>query len=285
MDPIMSDQKTPLDFFYQWEKRVPNHPFLRQPIDGTWITYTYKEAGTEIRKVATWLTSLAMPPQSNVAILSKNCAHWLMTDLAIMMAGHVSVPIYPILTAPAIRHLLEHSESKVIFVGKLDQYEQQKPGIPEGLIQASFPHYGVPVENPWSEILKQSEATPGEARPAPDSLATIMYSSGTTGFPKGVMLTHGAFGFVGERVWKYLKMDAHQRYFSYLPLSHIAERGLLEMSALASGSTISFAESLDTFAANLQQEEPTIFGGVPRIWAKFQEGVLTKLPQKNWMCC
>lgn len=281
MDPNMSNQKTPLDFFYHWEKEAPDHPFLRQPVGGRWMAYSYKEAGIEIRKVAAWLTSLSLPPQSNVAIFSKNCAHWLMTDLAIMMAGHVSVPIYPTLTAPAIRHLLEHSESKVIFIGKLDQYEQQKPGMPAGLIQASFPHYGVPVENQWSEILEKFEATTGESRPAPDALATIMYSSGTTGFPKGVMLTHGAFGFVGERVWKYLKMDAHQRYFSYLPLSHIAERGLLEMSALASGSTISFAESLDTFAANLQQEEPTIFGGVPRIWAKFQEGVLAKLPQKK----
>src|SRR5687768_6267212 len=93
------------------------------------------------------------------------------------------------------------------------------------------------------------------------------------------MLSFGSFGYVGVQVKKYFRLDKPQRFFSYLPLSHIAERALMEMVALSSGSTISFTESLQKFQENLQHERPTIFGGVPRIYSKFQEGILKKIPQ------
>lgn len=272
---------TPLSFFYHWEKSHPNLPFLRQPVDGRWIEYSYAQAGKEARKIAAFLLSLDLPPASNIAILSKNCAHWIMADLAIMMAGHISVPIYPTLTAPSIKHLLEHSEARVIFLGKLDAFESQQDGIPSEMIQINFPFYGPPTKNKWDELLERHTSLEGNPERGAHEVATIMYSSGTTGTPKGVLLSFGAFGLVGDRVFKNFGLPPHQHYFSYLPLSHIAERGLLEMVALASGSTISYAESMDKFSENLQHEQPTIFGGVPRIWSKFQEGILAKLPQKK----
>src|SRR5689334_13211734 len=110
---------TPLDFFYHWESHAPAHPYLRQPINDEWKVYTYKETGEEVRKLAAALLSLKLPPKSSIAILSKNCAHWFMADLAIMMAGHVSVPLYPTLSAAGVRQILEHSDAKVIFIGKL----------------------------------------------------------------------------------------------------------------------------------------------------------------------
>lgn len=272
---------TPLNSFLHWEKNAPGRTFLRQPINGKWITWTYREAGEEIRKVASLLKSFGFQSPVNIALLSKNCAHWIMADLAIMMSGHVSVPIYPTLSAAGVKEILDHSEARLIFIGKLDTYDQQRSGIPESLQRISFSHYGISEGIRWEDVVSQQPVLQEDSAPDVGSLATIMYSSGTTGTPKGVMLTHGCFGYVGDQVKTYLQIKKPERFFSYLPLSHIAERGLMEMVALSSGSSISFAESLDTFQKNLQHEKPTIFGGVPRIYAKFQEGVLKKLPQKK----
>jgi long-chain acyl-CoA synthetase len=271
---------TPLNAFLSWEKIHPEKLFLHQPVLGSWKKISYQQAGEQARKIAGFL-SATLPANSKVALLSKNCAEWIIADLAIMMAGHISVPIYPTLSAEGIRPLIEHSEARAIFIGKLDDFEKQKPGIPDALIRISFDTYGAREGKLLSTLLDEQMPLQSFIPPPPESLATIMYSSGTTGTPKGVMLTHAAFGFVGEKVAKGLAIVQPENFFSYLPLSHIAERALMEMVVFASGSTISFTESLDKFQENLQQEQPTIFGGVPRIYAKFQEGVLRKIPQRK----
>ncbi len=278
----MSDtQETPLSAFYRWERDTPDAVFLRQPVSDIWKSWTYKQSGNEIRRLASALLALDLPAASNIAILSKNCAHWIMADLAIMMAGHVSVPLYPTLPAAALTQVLEHSGARVIFLGKLDDYDAQRDAIKSDVRKISFPLYGPADGDRWEDILTSHQPLHQSELRDPDDIASIVYSSGTTGTPKGAMLSFGAFGFVGVQVKTYLRLTKPQRFFSYLPLSHIAERALMEMVAISSGSAISFAGSLETFMENLQHERPSIFGGVPRIFTKFREGVLEKMPQRK----
>ena len=125
---------SPLEFFYKWEKEKPNEIFLSQPIDGVWHNWTWAEFGFQVRKMAAYISSLNFEKNSKIAILSKNCAHWIMSDLAIMLSGNISVPLYPNLSEESLNQILVHSESKFIFIGKLDNFNLVKQGIPLSLI-------------------------------------------------------------------------------------------------------------------------------------------------------
>src|SRR5215204_7313536 len=122
----------PLEQFLKWEKENPGRIFLRQPINGVWKTWTWAQAGNEARRIAQGLRSLGLKEKDHIALLSKNCAQWMITDLAIMMGGFISIPIYPTLSAAAIEPILIHSDAKAIIVGKLDDYPSQVTGIPQG---------------------------------------------------------------------------------------------------------------------------------------------------------
>ena len=150
----MSNTRTVVDTFLFWEKSTPENIFLRQPINDVWKTWTFQEAGLEIKKIASYLIRLNLPPHSKVALLSKNCAHWIMADFAIWLAGHVSVPLYPTLSAESIHEILEHSESSVIILGKLDDYRSQQAGIPAALQRISVGTYGIQEGTLWEEIVQ-----------------------------------------------------------------------------------------------------------------------------------
>ncbi len=115
--------KTFVDYLYHWEKNQPNKVFLRQPFRNEFKDFTWGEVGDQVRRIATYLNSLGLPPKSNIGLVSKNCAEWIIADLAIMVSGHVSVPFYATLTAEQINQVLTHSGCLVLFVGKLDGLE------------------------------------------------------------------------------------------------------------------------------------------------------------------
>ncbi len=289
MSTNLENAKTLLDHFYEFEKSKANEVYLKQPINGNWKTYTWAEVGNQARRMASAIKAMDLPAKSHIGILSKNCAHWIMADLAIMMSGHVSVPFYATLTAESLKEVLDLSDTKVLFVGKLETWEQQKEGVSEDISCISFPHLPGNSEvtgfTTWDELIAKHEPMTEEFRPSLDELFTIKYTSGTTGTPKGVMLTYGSVATLleTERQTNMLRLfegDEH-RYFSYLPLNHIAERNIVEAASLATGGSISFVESLDTFAQNLQDTRPNVFLAVPRIWTKFHLGILGKLPQSR----
>ncbi len=271
---------SPLAAFLHWEKNIPEKIFLRQHINGKIKSYTFKESGNEIRRIATVLNTYNFPPQSKIALLSKNCAHWILADLAIMMSGNVSIPIYPTFQANSIQYVLEHSESKAIILGKLDDYESQKSAIGDIPI-ISVALYGLNEGNTWEDLIKDKEPLQNIPEQDHDNLITIIYTSGTTGNPKGVMHTIGSFTNASNTFLDNLNLPTHPKFFSYLPLSHIAERVGIEMSSLFRGATITFSESLATFANNLESTQPDLFFAVPRIWAKFQEKIVMGMPQNK----
>ncbi len=272
---------SPLEYFLHWEKNNPDSIAFRQPKGDDWHTWTWKQAGTEVRSIAQHLRKQGLQPGDHVSLLSKNCTHWILADLAIMMAGCVSVPLYPTLPAETIGQILEHSDSKAIIIGKLDNFDAQRPGVPASLKKVSVDYYGVRDGDWWSEIVKNTEPLAEPHSWQRDDLLTVMYTSGTTGQPKGVMHVVGNFDETVKAACTLLQVPLHPRLFSYLPLSHIAERLGIEILGLFKGAMFSFPETLETFPKNLAATQPDIFIAVPRIWAKFQEKILEKMPQKK----
>ena len=269
----------PLEQFLKWEKENPDRIFLRQPINGVWKTWTWAQAGNEARRIAQGFYSLGLKEGDHIAILSKNCAEWIIADIAIMMAGCISIPIYPTLSATAIEPILIHSESKAIVIGKLDDYGSQSNGIPANMIRISVTTYGIKEKHTIEEFIVKNEPLNNLYSWKKEAVLTIIYTSGTTGKSKGVMHTAGAFDAVLNAAFTQLELPMRPELISYLPLSHIAEKVGIEMNALFTCGTISFAESLESFAKNLAQIQPQLFFAVPRIWQKMREGVLSKLSQ------
>ncbi|WP_372867298.1 AMP-binding protein [Pseudomonas sp.] len=271
--------RLPLDMFYQREARHPNKRYMVQPLPGGQLEeLSWADVGEQARRSANWLRSRELPQGSRIAIISKNCAHWIIADLAIWMAGHVSVPLYPNLTADSVRQVLNHSEAVLVFVGKLDDWPDMAAGVPDEL-----PTIGLPLRptGPFSYLWDELQAcAPIQDNPTPSAnqLATLIYTSGTTGTPKGVMHNFSNLGFAASHATELFGVGEDDRVLSYLPLCHVAERMFVEMASIYSGQTVFFAESLETFLEDLKRARPTVIFGVPRIWTKFQMGVYSKMP-------
>lgn len=272
--------KTPLEMLYHWEQNEADHVYLKQPVAGVMNEYTWRQVADQARRVAASLLALNLPQGSNIALLSKNCAEWFITDLAIMLAGHVSVPIYATAGKETIQYVLEHAKCPVIFVGKLDKPHEQVAAIPPGIVKIAFPYPNLEADMEWQELLGHE---PNMQKPIPplSAVMTIIYTSGSTGNPKGVVHTYKSICWAASNSIKELGLDKTDRLLSYLPLAHITERVLVELASFYGSPQISFLESLDTFSRDIQATKPTLFISVPRLWTRFQMGVLANMSQKK----
>ncbi|HSN51558.1 MAG TPA: AMP-binding protein [Woeseiaceae bacterium] len=262
----------------RWANTMPEREFLHQPAHGRLRVTTCREAEDQARRMAAALRALGMKPGDKVAILAKNSAEWVLADLAIAMAGLVSVPIYPTASADTVAYIIGHSEAKAIFVGKLDEPDAIGAAIPDTLPTIAFPYPTAACRHDWQELVDNAEPLPVPNEPAPEDVMTILYTSGSTGRPKGVVISYRAYVYGCTAALGVMGIGTEDRVLSYLPLSHVTERMALIGPSICAGAKIFFVESLRTFVHDLKTAKPTGFGSVPRLWVKFQAGIHSKIP-------
>ena len=273
-----------LDYVYEHEAAQPDKVFLTQPVGGGQvIDYSWGQVLDQSRRMAAHLKSLDFPRGARIGMLAKNSAHFLMAELAIWMAGGTTVAIFPTETADNVRFVLEHSEASLLFVGKLDSWGQQRSAVPQELPCIALPLAPETGFETWDAITARTAPVPGRPRRAADDLAMLLYTSGSTGQPKGVMQSFGRVTRVIESSLAdrniQLPEGIERRVLSYLPLAHAYERAVVECQALISGrARVFFSESLATFMDDLKRTRPTVFYSVPRLWLKFQQAVHAGMP-------
>ena len=284
----MTNPKRLLDYIYEHEKNLANHVYLTQPVgQGKVVDYTWGQTMDQARRMATHLHGLGFAPGARIGILSKNCAHFFMAELAIWMAGYTTVAIFPTEAASTIRYVLEHSEASLLFVGKLDTWPEQEPGVPSGIPRIAFPLAPATPYDSWDAITARTAPMAGFPQRAGTDLAMLIYTSGSTGQPKGVMhsferIIAASELSVSQNMAGVMTSGQEHRVLSYLPLAHVFERAVVECNSFVVGQVhVFFAESLETFAADLRRARPTLFVSVPRLWLKFQQGVFSKIPARK----
>jgi long-chain acyl-CoA synthetase len=283
--PVLDSPKLaeplPLQRAYYWERAAGARRFLTQPVGDSVRHWNWREAMGEARRVGAYLKAQKWENGSRIVILSRNCSWWVMAELAVWMAGYVTVPIYTSITTEAAKRLIEHCEPVACFIGPLDN-----PAVVACLDSSCttcirFPNAAPCPGIEWESLIRETVPLEGTVVRSANDLATIIYTSGTTGSPKGAMHRFGAFPYFAKAVTQVVGENTDHRVLSYLPLAHIAERALTETTAIYQGWHIFFSESTATFMRDLKRARPTVFFSVPRLYAKFRQGVLEKVPQQK----
>ena len=267
---------TAVDWLLHWAEKTPDRIFLQQPIGEQVKSWTWAESRDEVLCMARALA--CYPHGSRIGITGRNTAHWVMADLAIAVAGHISIGFYSKQTTALVRYIAEHADLAAVFVGPMAEPDDVLDGFGPHIARIRMPYPEVAAQTQDWDALVAAHAPITPVSPDPDAVWTLVYTSGTTGNPKGVMLTFGAASRITALVQTVLPYRSDERFFSYMPLAHIFERGSVEGAALASGGSIYFMDSLERFAEQLRAARPTRFCAVPLIWQRMQAEVQEKLP-------
>jgi len=277
----MTETRTAPDALAHWVDKNPERVFLTQPFEGNVREWTFRQAHDDAARFASALLALGLAPGDKVAILSKNCAEWLIADVAISMAGLVSVPIYPTAGADMIAYVLQHSEARAVVIGRLDDPGQARRAMSPEVATIGLRYPGIDCQHDWQTLIDGSDPIGQWHRPTRDETMTILYTSGSTGQPKGVVISYGAYEYASRTGAESMGVLPEDRALSYLPLAHITERTVIAGPAIYSGYHLFFVDKLDTFLADLLRCEPTLFISVPRLWVQFQTGVHRKMPPQK----
>ena len=248
-----------------WAEQTPDKLWLRDLRKDGSDDYSWKQAHEQISAMAAMLEQRFGQDQRMV-VLSRNRAHWVMADLAIISSGNTTVSMFTTLPGATAEYIFELTQAKVVFVGETSNWDQITAVLPEGTLLVTLP--GVELEQPhekWEDLLAQYAGQAPEYQCQPDDMISLVFTSGTTGMPKGVIQTHNSNLIPIRRFTDLFGLADSPRYFSYLPLSHIAERQIVEFSSIVVGGEIYFNESMDMLARDLPRARPHIFFGPPRV--------------------
>ena len=285
-EPVRIEGDTIVDAFRIIVHRIPNRPALRRNVAGRWETITWADYGRGVGEVTAGLAELGIEPGQQVGIFSNNRLEWHLADFGVLANGSVTVPLYQTSSAEQVAYMLGHAQARVCFVenhelaSRILEVRDRLPDLERIIVFDDDER----LDDPFVVGFEQLRAL-GAARlqvepdlfdrradaVAPEQLATLVYTSGTTGPPKGAMINHANIMWTIRSAASVVHVREGERFLSFLPLSHIAERMISDFLPVTIGGETWFARSLATVAEDLRDCRPTVFFAVPRVWEKLQE--------------
>ncbi len=296
-DVVMPGETMPAVFWNAVKARGPN-VWMRQKHLGIWRSWSWQQTGDAVREISHGLMALGFEPRDTASILSNTTIEWVLCDLAVLSAGGVSNGIYPTDAAEQVQYLCEDSRTTVLFVEndeQLDKALEVREALPllrkivvvdmDGLRDLDDPDViSLDALRALGREHHKTHPAAVEARVnalQPSDLAILVYTSGTTGKPKGAMHSHAGLVYTVRGYNTLIARSEADECMCFLPLCHIAERMGGEYFSLYTGAKLNFVENPETVPENVREIAPTVFTAVPRVWEKFYSGVMITLKEAS----
>ncbi len=265
-------------YIEQWVEECPDKVWLEDRKGDEFSRWTWQQAHDEIQALGAWLESkFGADGKANIGILSRNRAHWILADMAIAASGNVTIPMFTTLPNETAAYVMEFTDMGLIFVGESDNWANLGEILPAATQLVALPGVELAQEHlRWEDLLEEYRGQTTTHTPVAEELISIVFTSGTTGVPKGVMQTHASNVLPIERFLGVFDLGEDPRFMSYLPLSHIAERQLVEGSSLINCAQVNFNENLTTLLRDLAYTQPSFFFGPPRMWEQLQQIIIAQ---------
>lgn len=297
-DSVNLDQMTLPGLLRHWAKVQPDRLAFREKDLGIWNRITYRDYYDKMREFALGLLALGYEAGDFLAVASENTPEWMYSDMAIQALGGACIGVYPTNPWPELRYILDHSKAHFVVCGDQEQTDKVLDAIEKGgalpdlkkiicVDMKGMAQYPRDMLMSFEEVVELGHRRRAEFEETfersmeglkPEDTAIVVYTSGTTGLPKGAMLSHRGLLWGGLQMSRRYELDeTNWEVLCYLPLCHVAERLCSTVLPLVNATTVNFAESIDSVNQNLREIAPTAFLGVPRIWEKLQHGVIVKL--------